>query len=391
MSPWRTYPLALLLACGCAGAPDFSSAPDADGSISETEQGHTTGQDGGAARPQPGRDAGTPTSDAGRATARVDAGSDEPSAPGAGAALDASSDASRRDATTGTGLPPRDHRDGAVKAANDASMVGPTGRDAGDLVSAKDASTPSTADASAPVRGHVSLPPRNAGFDYQLGSVYDPPSEAGVVTRDRSEDPARGRYNICYVNGFQAQPSDERFWLEQHPELVLHDARGEPVIDGDWKELLLDPSTPEKRRELASIIGGWIAECAGAGFDAVEIDNLDSYSRSGDLLSEEHAVAFMKLLSQVAHQNGLAIAQKNASELVDERIEMGTDFAVAEECNRYDECDDFRAGYGDDVLVVEYRKVDFDEGCSRYPQLSIVLRDVDLVAPNDPDYAYDGC
>ena len=65
--------------------------------------------------------------------------------------------------------------------------------------------------------------------------------------------------------------------------------------------------------------------------------------------------------------------------------------AVVEECNRYDECGDFTAVYGDQVYVIEYRRSDFDAGCAAFPELSIVLRDLDLVVPEQSGYAYDGC
>ena len=70
---------------------------------------------------------------------------------------------------------------------------------------------------------------------------------------------------------------------------------------------------------------------------------------------------------------------------------MSTDFVVAEECNRYDECDVYTGAYGEHVLVIEYREQDFDEGCRDFPGLSIVLRDKLLVAPGGTGYAYDGC
>ena len=70
---------------------------------------------------------------------------------------------------------------------------------------------------------------------------------------------------------------------------------------------------------------------------------------------------------------------------------MGTDFAVAEECNVYDECDVYVGAYGDAVLVVEYTDDAFDAGCASFPQLSIVLRDLDLVTPSDAGYVFDGC
>lgn len=235
------------------------------------------------------------------------------------------------------------------------------------------------------------LPPANGSLDYQLGGPYGPPPGVEIVSRDRTASPAPGLYNICYVNGFQTQPGEEPFWLEDHPTLVLRDSSGAPVIDPDWDEMLLDVTTPAKRAELAAVVGDWIAGCALAGFDAVEIDNLDTYSRSGGLIDQEDAVAFMRLLSDRAHAEGIAIAQKNSGEIVDRRAEMGTDFAVVEECNRYSECDVFTGAYGDRVLIIEYRRADFDRGCAAYPELSIVLRDLNLTTPGDGAYVYDGC
>ena len=244
-------------------------------------------------------------------------------------------------------------------------------------------------DAGAP--GSFALPPVNAGLDYQLGGSYAPAAGVAIVSRDRTESPASGLYNICYVNGFQSQPGADAFWLTDHPDLVLRDAGGTPVMDLDWGEMLLDVRTDATRAGLAAIVGEWIAGCAADGFDAVEIDNLDSYSRSGGLMTEDQAVLFMHLLSAAAHAHGLAIAQKNSAELVPRRAELGTDFVVAEECNQFSECDVYTGSYGDHVLVIEYRRADFTTGCSAFPNLSIVLRDRNLVTPTDAAYVYDGC
>jgi hypothetical protein len=234
------------------------------------------------------------------------------------------------------------------------------------------------------------LPPVPAGFDYQLGGAYAPPAGVKIVARDRTASPAPSLYNICYVNGFQSQPDEADFWLKQQPDLVLRDTSGKPVIDPDWDEMLLDITSADKRARLAAIVGGWIAGCAKAGFDAVEIDNLDTYTRSNKRIREDDAVAFVKLLSAAAHAEGLAIAQKNSAEIVARRAEMGTDFAVSEECNRYSECQMYTAGYGAQVLVIEYRRADFETGCSRYPQLSIVLRDLQL-SPPGAGYVFERC
>ncbi len=239
--------------------------------------------------------------------------------------------------------------------------------------------------------GAITLPPVNAGLDYQLGGAYDAPAGVEIVSRDRTAAPAAGVYTICYVNGFQIQPDEEAFWLAEHPDLVLRDGNGDPVIDADWDEMLIDVGTPEKRAAVATIVGGWIDGCADAGFDAIEIDNLDSFSRSGGLLTEDDAVAAMRLFSDAAHAAGLPSAQKNSAELVGRKADMATDFVVAEECNRYDECDVYTAAYGDHVLVIEYRQQDFDAGCAAFPGLSIVLRDRDLTTPGAAAYVYDGC
>lgn len=272
-----------------------------------------------------------------------------------------------------------------VDAGSPVVDAGSATLDAGSIVDAG-SSTPDAGSTSSFV-----LPTPNAGFDYQLGGAYTPPSGVQIVSRDRTERPAAGIYNICYVNGFQVQPDEESWWLSQHPDLILRDSAGNPVVDADWDEMLLDTSTAAKRTALAAIVGGWIAECASDGFDAIEIDNLDSYSRSGGRLTQNGAVAFMRLLSDIAHANGVAISQKNSAELVSRRAEMATDFAVVEECNRYSECGDFTSEYGDHVFIIEYRSSDFSTGCSRYPNLSIVLRDVNLVTPGSGGYVRQGC
>jgi hypothetical protein len=235
------------------------------------------------------------------------------------------------------------------------------------------------------------LPPVNAKVDYQLGGSYPLPAGVTVVSRDRKATPAAGAYNICYINGFQIQPDEEDYWTTNHPDLILKDANGSIVRDTQWNEMLLDIRIAEKRMAISSIVGMWIRECAQNSFNAIEIDNLDSYTRSGGLLLEQQAVYTMKLLANIAHSVERPIAQKNSSELVARKAELGTDFVVAEECNRYSECDTYTAGYGDHVIVIEYRQQDFNAGCTAFPNLSIVLRDLNLVTPTGTGYVYDGC
>ena len=50
-----------------------------------------------------------------------------------------------------------------------------------------------------------------------------------------------------------------------------------------------------------------------------------------------------------------------------------------------------QAYYDNLVFVIEYRGQDFDQGCSEFPELSIVLRDLNLTTPSASSYVFDGC
>jgi hypothetical protein len=217
--------------------------------------------------------------------------------------------------------------------------------------------------------------PSGTDVDYQLGGATAAPAHVGIIVRDRRAAPAAGRYNVCYVNGFQSQPDERRFWRARWWLVLKQDGRA--VVDEAWGEWLLDLRTTRKRKALARIVGRWSRGCAADGYAAVEYDNLDSYTRSDGLLRRKHALAFARLLVRRAHAAGLAVGQKNLADYDGSRL--GFDFAVAESCARYDECDSYVASYGDQVLLVEYREADFEEACAAHGDaLPVVLRDRDL-------------
>ncbi|WP_235021757.1 MULTISPECIES: endo alpha-1,4 polygalactosaminidase [unclassified Rathayibacter] len=241
-------------------------------------------------------------------------------------------------------------------------------------------------------------PPAGARFDYQLGGGYPPTEGVDLVVRDRSDEPAPGAYSVCYVNAFQTQPGEEAQWTGERAELLLRDGAGAPVVDPDWPdETLLDVSTAAKRDALLAIVGGWIEGCAASGFDAVEADNLDSATRSDGLLSDEQTGAFAEALVEAAHDAGLAIGQKNASERVEEMRGLGFDFAITEECEVFEECDAYTDVYGERVYEVEYTdepgaEAVFDRACSlRGDRIGVLQRDRDLLTPGDPGFASEGC
>jgi hypothetical protein len=240
----------------------------------------------------------------------------------------------------------------------------------------------------------VTPPPAAGVADYQLGGSYEPAAGVQVVTRDRTEQPAPGRYSICYVNAFQTQPGTLSWWKRHHPGLLLRDRTHHLVHDPGWPgEVLLDIRTPSKRTAVGAINRTWFDRCARRGFAAVEPDNLDSWTRSHRLVTRTDAITFAKRLVREAHASGLAIAQKNAPELATRGI--GFDFAVAEECEVYRECGAYTEVYGSRVIEIEYTdngRAAYARACAaRAGVISILLRDRDVVPAGGRGYVYETC
>ncbi|KQS73302.1 endo alpha-1,4 polygalactosaminidase [Modestobacter sp. Leaf380] len=229
--------------------------------------------------------------------------------------------------------------------------------------------------------------PMGARVDYQLGGQYEPADGVTGVVRDRTDSPAPGLWSACYVNAFQTQPGTD----DVPEDLLLHDATGARVEDPDWPgEFLLDISTPAQRERVLTEVGGWFDGCAADGFDAVEPDNLDSWTRSQGLLTVDHAVAMAGLLVRRAHAAGLTIAQKNAADLAGR--DLGFDYAVTEQCQVYGECQVYTDAYGDLVLEVEYSDAAFDAACAaRGTEVAVQRRDRDVSVPGTEGYVSRFC
>lgn len=248
-------------------------------------------------------------------------------------------------------------------------------------------------------------PPANATFDYQIGGDYPLPNGVTVVSRDwyLGSAPA-GVYGICYVNAYQTQadepdvdrPDERSNWPA---DLVLSALGDDPNWGGEY---LIDISSEANRVKAAAWVKPMLETCAAKGFQAVEFDNLDSWTRfdgtpvAGQVpFGRGEAVAYAALLVADAHALGLA-AQKNTVELTwsEAREQIGFDFAIAEECGRWKECGGYRALYGNHVFVIEYRLKDFKKDCKKKKlrkALSIVLRDIDVSTPASKSYVYRAC
>lgn len=162
--------------------------------------------------------------------------------------------------------------------------------------------------------------------------------------------------------------------------------------DPNWDgEYLIDISTPERRTDAAAHLGQMVEECASKGFDAVEYDNLDSWTRLDGLpFDRTDTIAFSELITELAHALGLAVGQKNTASLLGDRTQIGFDFAVVEECGQFDECADFTHEYGDQMVALEYTDDGFDDACGTVGDgISVVRRDVLVSRPGSATYVYE--
>lgn len=245
--------------------------------------------------------------------------------------------------------------------------------------------------------GAVRSPPANGRADYQLGGAYHPAKGVDIVLRDRLARPARHRYNVCYVNSFQTQPGALRWWRQHHSRVLLRRADGTLVRDPGWRaEVLFDTSAPRKRRVIARVQRRWYERCARDGYDAVEPDNLDSWTRSRSLLDRSDNIALARRLARIAHRRDLAIAQKNTPQLNrKQRRKVGFDFAVAESCQVYRECGAYTRTYGRRTIEIEYTdggRRAYRKACRvRGDRISVLLRDRDVVPRGHSRYRYRSC
>ena len=228
--------------------------------------------------------------------------------------------------------------------------------------------------------------PANGTFDYQIGGAYTPAPGVTIVDRDRTSTPVAGKYNVCYVNAFQSQPGESAAW----GSLLLRTSSGSLVEDPGWPgEYVVDT---RQASAVAAFVGSWVRGCAAKGFQAVELDNLDSDTRSGGLLTPANNLDVFRRLVSIGHAAGVAVAQKNTVDLSAQAKAAGADFAVAEDCQVYAECGGYAAVYGTSWVEIEYTSSAYSAACAaRGATTSVILRDLQVVPAGSSGYVYSSC
>ena len=225
--------------------------------------------------------------------------------------------------------------------------------------------------------GAVTLPPTGTDWDYQLGGARPVPAHVGIVERDRQATPVAGKYNVCYVNGFQTQVEQKRFWHRHHWSLVLKD-HGKPVVDSVWGEWLLDIRTPAKRTRARPDHGPLDRPLRHGRLRRRGV-------RQPRLVQPQPPPAHPRRQQGVRRAAGRRARRRRPRGRPEELGRSGTarrvgfDFAVAEQCGQYRECGSYVDHYGDHVLAVEYRAQAFRRACANWSdRIAVVRRDVDL-------------
>lgn len=242
----------------------------------------------------------------------------------------------------------------------------------------------------------IKLPQFDGNFDYQIGEIYPPAWNVDIVSRDWYAGwPVPDVYNICYVNAFQTQPDDAGDRIDTRFNWPAGTVT--PLEDGYWDEYVINLTTPAVRQLAANHVYRMIDGCADRGFDAVEFDNLDVWTRIPGMdeyrqmteywFYQAETEDYAKMLVDYTHSRGMAAAQKNTTNLFEDRghERIGFDFVIAESCAEYDECWIYADNYDDRVIAIEYNYGYFNAACSRYSgRFPIVLEDEDVAAVNAP-------
>lgn len=196
------------------------------------------------------------------------------------------------------------------------------------------------------------MPPLTTWFWQLSGSVeltyaakvYDIDMEdtsPGVIGQLKSQ----GHTVICYFSAGTWE--DWRSDASAFPASVKGKA-----VSGWASESWLDTRSQVVRDLMAKRMDTALAK----GCNGLEPDNVDGYSNSpGFPLNKTTQIDYNKFLATAAHQRGLIVALKNATDLVPS-LAPSFDFAIVEECFKYRECPAYSpfVTQGKAVLAAEY-------------------------------------
>lgn len=179
-----------------------------------------------------------------------------------------------------------------------------------------------------------------------------------------------GKKVICYFSAgsYEEWRSDAGDFNDEDLGKGLDGWPGE-----NWLDLRSD--------NVRSIMAKRIKLAADKGCDAVDPDNVDGFQNDNGLgLTAADSTDFVKFLASEAQSHNMAIGLKNAGDIIDDVLSV-VDFSVNEECEAWNECQDFAAfiDAGKPVFHIEY-----PEGA---PDVDDATREKICQAPGSDDFS----
>jgi hypothetical protein len=225
-------------------------------------------------------------------------------------------------------------------------------------------------------------PAAGTSWQWQIGGgTIDPNLAVEVFDIDWEESATvvgqlhnAGKRVICYVSVGS--------WEDWRPDAASFPAA---VLGNDYPGWPGERFVDIRAQALRDVMAKRLDVCKSKGFDAVEPDNMDVFSsNSGFPLTQANGVDYAKWLATECHARGMAIVQKNASEIT-ANIQSVYDGALTEDCYNDGWCADMQP-YIDankPVFACEYTSSIFTAACAwgKPKKYSFILKSLDLNAP----------
>lgn len=221
--------------------------------------------------------------------------------------------------------------------------------------SAETSTAPSPLPSAAPATpGGLWRPKPGTSWQWQLTGTLDTSVDVDVYDVDLFDVSssaidrlhADGRVVICYFSAGA--------WEDWRPDANSLDSSLLGSSNGWPGEKWIDIS---RVSEVGPFIEARLDLAVSKGCDAVEPDNVDGYQNNpGVNLTASDQIVFNSFVAKEAHARGLSVGLKNAAELVGV-LEPLFDWALVEECARFDECGSYSPFItaGKAVFHVEYQ------------------------------------
>jgi hypothetical protein len=280
---------------------------------------------------------------------------------------------------------------GGGSGAMPSSMAGRTGGNTGPVATAGSSSNPAGrsgsagssaaggAGSSTTAGGSIWMPTPGVTWQWQLTGTLDTTVDVqmydiDLFTNDASvmqKLHAAGRKVVCYFSAGSYEP-------DRPDSDALSKTGLGSVLDGWPDEKWLDIRSSAVR----DIMKARLDTAKSKGCDGVEPDNVDGYDNSNGLgLTEADGTDYLLFLATESHARGLSVGLKNSLGLVS-KVVSSFDWALNEECLKYDECDSLAPFISADKAVFHCEYAQTTDGiCGKQPTgFSTIIKDLDLDA-----------